>query len=88
MNIYQLTIQAMTKKPRYCPNCGKPIWGEGWNSDIGSRYFSHVDSNAATYCYESIELQGTFEHSHPLRRKATARRIKANSIRETPHEDK
>lgn len=80
LKIYRLTVEGMTKKPVYCPNCGEPIWGEGWNPDSGSRYFSHVDPGNADYCYEAIELQGDLQRIHPVRQIVKTRRIARSGI--------
>ena len=32
----------MTVDRAKCKVCGKEIWGEGWDSSTGRRYYSHV----------------------------------------------
>lgn len=42
------------KKVAYCPFCGKPIWGEGWDKTTRVYYFSHVTSSD---CHNEISLK-------------------------------
>lgn len=38
------------RKVRYCPFCGKEVWGEGWQPETGEHFFSHKRSTKC--CFE------------------------------------
>lgn len=56
--VKSLTVRKLTRSPGYCPFCGRDIWGEGWNPETGTRYFSHVTQEDSERCCWEIEIQG------------------------------
>ena len=68
LDVYKRQVHIMTlnpftheiPKPKYCPFCCTPIWGEGWDPNTRDRFYSHVKHNDACAFELAVDVSGNW----------------------------